>query len=339
MHSAHSMGRLNLLFSLLFGCVSFCAATSLAMPLDDHSDQASVENSPSQQIQIPNADPLEDLDEHPSEPVAEPQSTAQPPAPVYVPMRFSDGPRRVPTARGGSALRAQALGLGTRETAGALLLRAPRSEWIRAAAWTTRTASTAGAMRILWPVDTGRFVRGFGLVRRTIPDLPHNGLDIAESEGSTVRAVADGIVAYSDNGLTGYGNVVLIVHANGWVSLYAHNYRTTVQAGWRVRRGERIALLGNTGQSRGPHVHFELRQGGRPVDPAPYLDGGPRYISRIGERAASRGHAPPLEPLRSTDRVEPTPLAPALLPTRAVARREATASSHTTRRRSAPNPA
>jgi murein DD-endopeptidase MepM/ murein hydrolase activator NlpD len=65
---------------------------------------------------------------------------------------------------------------------------------------------------------------------------------------------------------------VLILHGNGWVSLYAHNYRNTVQAGWRVSRGERIGFVGSTGIARGPHLHFELRRDGRPVNPRALFD-------------------------------------------------------------------
>ncbi|MFW6052107.1 MAG: peptidoglycan DD-metalloendopeptidase family protein, partial [Myxococcota bacterium] len=88
------------------------------------------------------------------------------------------------------------------------------------------------------------------------------------------------IVAYSDNGLRGFGNCLLIVHPNGWVSVYAHNYRNTVQAGWRVTRGERIGFVGRTGIARGPHLHFELRVDGRPVNPAPLF----RRIPNRGDR-------------------------------------------------------
>lgn len=182
--------------------------------------------------------------------------------------RFSDGPRRVPDARGASKARADALGLGTLECASRLLNGRPDPRWVEAA---------GGAMpeHLLWPVELGRFGRGFGYVRRTRPDLRHNGVDIVAEEGRVVRAVADGIVAYSDNGVRGFGNLVLIVHPNGWVSAYAHNYRTTVPAGWRVRRGERIAFVGTTGISRGPHLHFEVRDDGHPIDPLAHFEGRP----------------------------------------------------------------
>jgi murein DD-endopeptidase MepM/ murein hydrolase activator NlpD len=91
--------------------------------------------------------------------------------------------------------------------------------------------------------------------------------------GAAVRASAAGIVVYSDNILEGYGNCVIIVHPNGWITTYAHNLRNTVQPGWRVKRGERIALIGSTGASWGPHLHYELRRWGNLIDPAPYLRG------------------------------------------------------------------
>ena len=216
---------------------------------------------------------------------------------------WSDGPRLVPTPRGASMERARALGLGTRECASRLLHGAPDEAWSRAARG--RTPS-----RILWPVDTGRWVRGFGYVRTTRPDLIHRGVDVSAPVGTTVRAVADGIVAYSDNGIRGYGNLVMIVHANGWMSLYAHNARTTVQPGYRVRRGERIAIVGMTGITHGPHVHFELWQNGRAVDPSRLFDGGPAYVERLGQQAARRGLVPAPQQVSVADRPMEAPLAP-----------------------------
>ncbi len=182
--------------------------------------------------------------------------------------RFSDGPRRVPRARGRALERAETLGLGTRRAATRLLTRAPDPRWVEA-------VRGPAPERLQWPVEGGRFGRGFGFVRRTRPDLRHDGVDIGAPEGAEVHAVADGIVAYSDNGIRGFGNCVLIVHANGWVSLYAHHYRNTVQAGWRVHRGERIGFVGSTGIARGPHLHFELHQNGRAIDPSRFFEGRP----------------------------------------------------------------
>lgn len=219
--------------------------------------------------------------------------------------RFSDGPRRVPTPRGASLERARRLGLGTDEAASRILRQPVPEEWRRAANWRGQPVE-----RLLWPVDEGRYVRGYGYVRTHRPDLLHKGVDIAAPEGAVVRAAADGIVVYSDNGIRGYGNTVIIAHPNGWVTLYAHASRTTVQPGWRVRRGERIALVGSTGISRGPHLHFELRQGGPAIDPLALFDGGPAFVRRVAERAARAGRVPPPREPSAEDLRTPPPLPP-----------------------------
>ncbi len=190
--------------------------------------------------------------------------------------RYSDGPRRVPRPRGAAGERAARLGLGTVQAARQLLGRLPEDAWLAA-------APGADVERLLWPVEGGRFGRGFGYVRRTRPDLRHDGIDVGAPEGAVVRAVADGLVAYSDNGIRGFGNCVVILHGNGWVSVYAHHYRNTVQAGWRVQQGERIGFVGATGIARGPHLHFELHHRGRAIDPRRYFDGMPH---RSDPRAA-----------------------------------------------------
>lgn len=175
--------------------------------------------------------------------------------------RFSNGPRWVPRPRGASLARAEALGLGSYEAAKTLLHK-PADKAVLDA------CKGEEPKRLLWPVVNGKWGRGFGFTRKVRRELRHNGVDIGAPKGATVRAAADGIVAYSDNGLRGLGNVVLIVHKNGWSTLYAHNLRTTVQAGWLVKRGERIALVGSTGIARGPHLHFEFRKNGRLANPA-----------------------------------------------------------------------
>ncbi len=70
----------------------------------------------------------------------------------------------------------------------------------------------------------------------------------------------------------GYGNYVLVSHGNGWFTLYAHLSRFTVHDGEAVRRGDPVGLSGSTGFSTGPHLHFEIRYGGQPLDPCTYLD-------------------------------------------------------------------
>ncbi|MFO7811780.1 MAG: peptidoglycan DD-metalloendopeptidase family protein [Pelovirga sp.] len=98
----------------------------------------------------------------------------------------------------------------------------------------------------------------------------HEGLDIAANTGTPVVAPADGIVARVEYSPT-YGNTVIIDHGYGYQSLYAHNSRNLVKVGQRVKRGERIAQVGNTGVSTGPHLHYEVHLNGVPIDPRSFL--------------------------------------------------------------------
>jgi murein DD-endopeptidase MepM/ murein hydrolase activator NlpD len=118
-----------------------------------------------------------------------------------------------------------------------------------------------------WPVR-GRVIAEFG----TRPDGGHNdGIDVAVPQGTAVQAAENGVVAYAGNELKGYGNLVLIRHANNWVSAYANNEELLVKRGDKVRRGQVIAKAGATGAVSQPQVHFELRKGSRPVDPTKYM--------------------------------------------------------------------
>ncbi len=177
------------------------------------------------------------------------------------------GKRDVPKPRGSSLRRAEMLELGTHRAASLLLRRAPSKRWQRVARRGRRVK------KLLWPVRGGRLGRGYGFTREENTHIKHKGIDIKASEGAVVRAAADGIVAYSDNTVCGYGNAIIIIHPNGWVTLYAHNKKNTVQAGWKVTRGERIGFVGATGKARGAHLHFELRERGRAADPIPHMVG------------------------------------------------------------------
>ena len=123
------------------------------------------------------------------------------------------------------------------------------------------------APKFRWPVR-GKVIAGFG--RR--PDGTHNdGVNVSVPKGTEIYAAEAGKVAYAGNELKGYGNLVLIRHPNGWVTAYAHADQLLVRPNDEVRRGQVIAKAGRTGAVDQPQVHFELRQGSRPIDPMPHL--------------------------------------------------------------------
>ncbi|MBV8783949.1 MAG: M23 family metallopeptidase [Gammaproteobacteria bacterium] len=98
----------------------------------------------------------------------------------------------------------------------------------------------------------------------------HKGVDFAGAAGQTVVAVAAGIVTWAGE-RTGFGKLIEVNHGDGYVTRYAHNERTLVTVGQTVTRGEPLALMGSTGRSTGPHVHFEVLRNGRQVDPLSFI--------------------------------------------------------------------
>lgn len=98
----------------------------------------------------------------------------------------------------------------------------------------------------------------------------HNGIDLAANQGDTIRASRDGDV-WVAGPVPGYGETVILNHADGSRTLYAHCSKLLVKAGQKVKQGQAIALVGSTGQSTGPHLHFEIIQNDRPIDPLLYL--------------------------------------------------------------------
>jgi murein DD-endopeptidase MepM/ murein hydrolase activator NlpD len=107
----------------------------------------------------------------------------------------------------------------------------------------------------------------------------HPGVDLAASKGTTVHPWKTGIVKFS-GWQPEYGKIVIVAHDDGTETAYAHNSKNLVKAGDRVEAGTRIALLGSTGRSTGPHLHFELRRDGQPVDPSSLLQGGSLQIAK-----------------------------------------------------------
>ncbi len=117
---------------------------------------------------------------------------------------------------------------------------------------------------------SGRISRGFGAFNAKWDTVPHLGLDIAVSTGTPIHASKAGKVIYA-GWLGGYGNFVLIDHGNGMSTGYAHNSRIAVSVGQKVSKAQVVAYAGSTGNSSGPHCHFEIRVNGTPVNPLNYL--------------------------------------------------------------------
>ncbi len=127
------------------------------------------------------------------------------------------------------------------------------------------TKTPTGSIAMSWPVR-GRIIRGFQ------PGV-NDGINISVPNGTPVRAIDGGVVAYAGSQLKGYGNLVLIRHPNGFVSAYADNGALNVKRGQSVSRGEVIAHSGQTGDVSSPQLHFELRKGTVPVNPTHFLAG------------------------------------------------------------------
>ena len=135
--------------------------------------------------------------------------------------------------------------------------------------------------RFIWPEPTASITQPFGPSQfwfeppyNGSPHF-HTGIDLAAPQGTHVLAADDGVVALVGSGTTGYGNYVVVAHAGGYTTLYGHLEAALVHPGDKVTQGQVIGFEGSTGNSTGPHCHFELRINGVPQDPAPYLPPGP----------------------------------------------------------------
>lgn len=124
-------------------------------------------------------------------------------------------------------------------------------------------AAAEDAVAWSWPVQGGQVLAGFD-------DVKNKGLDISGAAGDPVLAAADGRVVYAGAGLRGYGNLIILKHNNTYLTAYAHNQTLLVKEDQTVRKGQKIAEMGNTDADR-VKLHFEVRRQGKPVDPAKYL--------------------------------------------------------------------
>jgi murein DD-endopeptidase MepM/ murein hydrolase activator NlpD len=120
-----------------------------------------------------------------------------------------------------------------------------------------------------WPVR-GKVITAYGAKAN---GKANDGINLAVPEGTPVKAAEDGVVAYSGNELKGYGNLVLVRHANGYVTAYAHASELLVKRGDTIKRGQIIAKSGQSGEVGSPQLHFEIRKGSSPVDPLQFLNG------------------------------------------------------------------
>jgi len=125
----------------------------------------------------------------------------------------------------------------------------------------------------IWPLKVkGWITSGFGYRRSPFNGgrVFHAGLDIAERRGTPIRSTAKGVVIFKGR-KTGYGNVIIIDHGYGYVTKYAHCHKLLKKVGDRVEKGDIIALVGNTGRSTGPHVHYEVLVNNIPVNPMKFI--------------------------------------------------------------------
>ena len=133
-----------------------------------------------------------------------------------------------------------------------------------------KAAEATGAVPTFrWPVR-GKVITAYGAKAN---GKSNDGINLAVPEGTPVKAADDGVVAYSGNELKGYGNLVLIRHANGYVTAYAHASELMVKRGDTIKRGQVIAKSGQSGEVQSPQLHFEIRKGSSPVDPLQFLNG------------------------------------------------------------------
>ena len=170
----------------------------------------------------------------------------------------------------------------------ALIAAAMQAVWTQVQLWTQsnnvgQIATSAGhstKYRFIWPEPQAQISQPFGPSQLALEPpyagYPHfhTGIDLVEPFGSPVYAADDGVVALVGSTTSGYGNYVVIAHTGGLDTLYGHLSAALVKAGQSVSQGQTIGLEGSTGNSTGPHLHFELRINQKPVDPTLYLPPG-----------------------------------------------------------------
>jgi murein DD-endopeptidase MepM/ murein hydrolase activator NlpD len=190
--------------------------------------------------------------------------------------------------RSQSAKLAKAMADMLQQQQDAIIAAAMQSVWTQVQLWSQSnnvgsipaSAGHSTKYRFIWPEPKAQISQPFGPSKLTLEPpfggFPHfhTGIDLVEPFGSPVLAADDGIVALVGSSSTGYGRYVVIAHAGGLDTLYGHLSTAVVKVGQLVVQGQTIGLEGSTGNSTGPHLHFELRIKQQPIDPTPYLPPG-----------------------------------------------------------------
>ncbi len=201
---------------------------------------------------------------------------------IRAPFRIATGDRlAIPVAR--ARIERPATARARRPTGAAA---SPRRARPKPRPAVTPMPSRAGG-KFAWPVR-GRVISRFGVKRG---GLHNDGINIAVSPGAPVKAAENGLVAYVGNELPGFGNLLLIRHAGGFTTAYAHSAEILVRRGQRVERGQVVARAGSTGSVDRPQLHFEIRQGRKAVNPLRHLAAVPAgaKISRVWRRDGRPG--------------------------------------------------
>lgn len=147
--------------------------------------------------------------------------------------------------------------------------------------WVSRVRKRYATTPSSWPIY-GRVVSRFGY--RIYPWRGfHTGIDISGSYGAPIRSTADGVVGFA-GWRKGYGKTIIVKHDHGISTLYAHNSRYAVRAGQRVKKGQIICYVGNTGYTTGPHLHYEVRKANKAINPVSYLNLNILTASKIWRR-------------------------------------------------------
>jgi len=177
----------------------------------------------------------------------------------------------------------------------ALIAAAMQAVWTQVQLWTQSnnvgqiptSAGHSTKYRFIWPEPQAQISQAFGPSQLALEPpyggYPHfhTGVDLVEPFGSPVYAADDGVVALVGSSSSGYGNYVVIAHSGGLDTLYGHLSAALVKVGQAVTQGQTVGLEGSTGNSTGPHLHFELRINQMPVDPTLYLPPGPPSAYKV----------------------------------------------------------